>query len=680
MEMLVAFMAKLRNRHFLVMDVLAFLLTPMLALMLRMDGSLPLDRYGQSLAVVTVAFLLVKMVVFFRGGLYSRFWRYAGVDELARIALVGVVALLIQTALFLLVLQPYGWVGRDFPRSVPVVEGLLALLVAGTFRYSVPLTARLSQKRGSRSDAKRLLVAGAGSAGVMMVVEMRRNPDMGMWPVGFVDDALDKQNMNIKGVPVLGQCKDIARVAEATGAQMVVIAMPTAPGKVIRDIVRRCEAVDIETKIMPGMYELLGGRVSIKQLRDVDIEDLLRREPIRTDIASLADLLRGRRVLVTGGGGSIGSELCRQVLRLDPQSLVVLGHGENSVFHVHRELLRLQEQAQASGRGGQNTVIDSVIADIRFPDRIQHVFEEYRPEVVFHSAAHKHVPLMETNPSEAISNNVLGTRILLDASEAAGVEHFVMISTDKAVNPSSVMGATKRVAELLVRQAALRNGCAYGAVRFGNVLGSRGSVVETFKEQILAGGPLTVTHPQMMRYFMTIPEAVQLVLQAAALGRGGEIFMLDMGEPLRVLDLAHDIIELSGLTVGHDIDVVFTGIRPGEKLVEELHLESEGYAATVHEKIRTVRQVADLLPERVDRAVTSLIVAAQSDNRRRIMAGLRLLVPEFLQKGPGTEALVPTLNGLHLKASEPSTADSNVATGLAPNPQRPIDETLQPPM
>jgi FlaA1/EpsC-like NDP-sugar epimerase len=255
-----------------------------------------------------------------------------------------------------------------------------------------------------------------------------------------------------------------------------------------------------------------------------------------------------------------------------------------------------------------------------------------------------------------------------------------MISTDKAVNPSSVMGATKRVAELLVRQAALRNGRAYVAVRFGNVLGSRGSVVETFKEQILAGGPLTVTHPQMMRYFMTIPEAVQLVLQAAALGKGGEIFMLDMGAPLRVLDLAHDIIELSGLTVGHDIDVVFTGIRPGEKLVEELHLEGEGYEATVHEKIRTVRQVADLLPERVDRAVTSLIVAAQSDNRRRIMAGLRLLVPEFLQKGPGTEELASPLNGLHLKASEPSIADSNVAAGLASNPQRPIDKTLRPPV
>jgi FlaA1/EpsC-like NDP-sugar epimerase len=647
------FMSRLRNRHFLAIDALAFLLTPLLALVLRMDGNVPLDRYGGSLIVVTVAFLLVKMVVFYRGGLYSRFWRYAGLDELARIALVGVVALLIQTGLFLLVLQPNGLVGRDFPRSIPIIEGLLALLVAGTLRYSVPLTARLGQQRSPKPDAKRVLVAGAGSAGVMMVVEMQRNRDVGMWPVAFVDDAPDKQKMNIKGVPVLGQCKDIARVAEVTGAHEIVIAMPTAPGKVIRNIVRLCEEAKIQTKIMPGMYELLGGRVSIKQLRDVDIEDLLRREPIQMDIAAVADLLRGKRVLVTGGGGSIGSELCRQVLRFDPQSLVILGHGENSVFHVHQELLRFQEWTHARGQGEISTIIHSVIADIRFPDRIHRTFEEYRPEVVFHSAAHKHVPLMEMNPSEAITNNVLGTRILLDASEAVGVEHFVMISTDKAVNPSSVMGATKRVAEMLVHQAAMRNGRAYVAVRFGNVLGSRGSVVETFKEQILAGGPVTVTHPQMMRYFMTIPEAVQLVLQAAALGEGGEIFMFDMGEPVKILDLAQDIIELSGLTVGHDIDIVFTSIRPGEKLSEELWLADEGYQSTQHEKIRVVCQVTDMLPERLERAVTSLIAAAQTDDQRRMMVGLRKLVPEFRQAVPDPDGPMSLPNRVHLNVLEP---------------------------
>ncbi len=673
MEGLGLFMSKLRNRHFLVIDILSFLITPLLALILRMDGNVPFDRYSGSLIVATIVFLLVKLVVFYRGGLYSRFWRYAGLDDLAHLAFLGVVALLFQTALFLLVLQPNGWIGRDFPRSMPIVEGLLALLVAGAFRYSVPFTARLGQQRSSNPDARLVLIAGAGSAGVMMVQEMQRNPDLGMWPVGFVDDAADKQKMRIRGVPVLGRCADIARVVEQTGAQQVVIAMPTAPGKIIRDIVHLCEQADIQTKTMPGMYELLGGRVSIKQLRDVEIEDLLRREPIQTDIAAVAELLRGKRVLVTGGGGSIGGELCRQMLRFDPESLVILGHGENSVFHIHQELLRLQEQSQATGAGGMSTEIHTVIADIRFQDRILRVFEEYQPQVVFHAAAHKHVHLMELNPSEAVTNNVLGTRTLLEASQTVGVERFVMISTDKAVNPIGIMGASKRVAEKLVHQAAMQNGRAYVAVRFGNVLGSRGSVVEIFKDQIAAGGPVTITHPQMMRYFMTIPEAVQLVLQAATLGRGGEVFMLDMGEPVRIVDLAQDLIELSGLTVGHDIDIVFTGVRPGEKLSEELYLAGEEYEATEHEKIRIVRQTADVMPQRLERAVTTLVAAAHADNRRRIMAGLRLLVPEFQQTAHGAEAQTHLLDGLDLSMPVPYTPDESVHLSHTAEPPGPTD-------
>jgi len=647
-----AFLGRLRNRHFLVIDILAFIITPVLALMLRMDGNVPYDRYGRSLFVVTVVFLAVKLAVFYRGGLYSRFWRYAGLDELTRLSFLGVVALLVQTALFLLLLQPNGWVGRDFPRSIPIVEGLLALLVVGGLRYSVPVSARLRQQRSSPT-ARRVLIAGAGSAGIMMVQEMHRNPDLGMWPVAFVDDEPDKQRMRIKNVPVLGTCADISRVAEQSRAELVVIAMPTAPGKVIREIVHRCEEAGIQTKTMPGMYELLGGRVSIKQLRDVEIEDLLRREPIETDTAAVGELLRGKRVLITGGGGSIGSELCRQVLRFEPQSLVVLGHGENSVFHIHQELLRLQEHAQATGQGGMGTSIHSVIADIRFRDRICRVFDEYRPEVVFHSAAHKHVPLMEANASEAITNNVLGTQILLEAAEMVGVEHFVMISTDKAVNPSSVMGASKRVAELLMRQAALRSQRVYVAVRFGNVLGSRGSVVETFKQQIALGGPLTVTHPEMMRYFMTIHEAVQLVLQAATLGQGGEVFMLDMGERVKIVDLARDLIELSGLTVGRDIDIIFTGARPCEKLAEELHLTSEEYASTQHEKIRMIRQVTDLMPQQLERAVAALIAAARADNRRKIIAELTLLVPEYRRTAQGVEARSYLIDELHLGMPEP---------------------------
>jgi FlaA1/EpsC-like NDP-sugar epimerase len=698
MERLGRFIPRLRNRHFLVIDILAFMVTPLVALMLRMDGNVPYDRYGRSLIVATGAFLLVKLVIFYKGGLYSRLWRYAGLDELIRLSFLAVVALLVQTALFLLVLQPLGWVGRDFPRSIPIVEGLLALVVVGGLRYSVPAAARLGQQRGGNPAARRVLLAGAGSAGIMMVQEMHRNPNLGMWPVAFVDDATDKQGMRIRNVPVLGRCADIARVVEQTGAQQVVIAMPTAPGKVIREIVHRCEEAGIQTKTMPGMYELLGGKVSIKQLRDVDIEDLLRREPIHTDTAAVADLIRGKRVLITGGGGSIGSELCRQVLRFDPQSLVILGHGENSIFHIHQELLRLQDQARITGQGGMGVALHSVIADIRFQKRIEQVFEEYQPEVVFHSAAHKHVPLMETNAAEAITNNVLGTQILLEAAEMVGVEHFVMISTDKAVNPYSVMGASKRVAELLVHQAAVSSGGVYVAVRFGNVLGSRGSVVETFKQQIALGGPVTVTHPDMMRYFMTVPEAVQLVLQAATLGQCGEVFMLDMGERVKIVDLAHDLIELSGLTVGRDIDIIFTGARPGEKLAEELHLASEEYEPTQHKKILLIRQATDLLPQQLKRAVGNLVSAAQENNQRKIISELRLLVPEYQRTGPGrgrrsigyeptavaqepglqvsrAEARTIRVDDLHPSTTEPlkQYAPDGSAVGQSTEPPEPAD-------
>lgn len=699
MELLGALVARLRNRHFLVIDALAFLLTPTLALVLRFDGNVPFGRYGGSLAVATIAFLLVKLAVFYGGGLYRRFWQYAGLDELTRVASLSVVALLLQTALFLVVLQPNGWVTPDFPRSIPIVEGLLALLVAGGLRFSVPIAVRLGQHWHSAAalqESRRVLIVGAGSAGVMMVLEMQRNPHLGMWPVAFVDDAPDKQKMLIKGVPVLGRCADIVRVVEQTGAQQVVIAMPTAPGKVIRDIVHICDAAAIDTKTMPGMYELLGGHVSISQLRDVQIEDLLRRAPVQTDTTSVAELVRGKRVLITGGGGSIGSELCRQVLRFDPRSLVILGHGENSIFHIHQELLRQQVQTRAaldyrddppSGGplpdnerlgvaaygspsshqcAGVDTEIQTVIGDIRSRERIFRIFEEFRPEIVFHSAAHKHVPIMEINPSEAITNNVLGTRILLDAAEAACTDRFVMISTDKAVNPSSVMGASKRVAELLVHQAAVRNGRAFVAVRFGNVLGSRGSVVETFKQQIASGGPVTVTHPEMMRYFMTIPEAVQLVLQAATLGRCGELFMLDMGQPVKIVDLAKDLIELSGLTMGRDIDIVFTGIRPGEKLAEELHLTGEDYEPTLYEKIRVVRQAADLLPQGQERAVAALVAAAQRDDRPAIMAGLRSLIPGFQPAGPSIEISAHSLSGADAGSPHPWPVGSERAGDSVP--------------
>jgi FlaA1/EpsC-like NDP-sugar epimerase len=626
MNDLLRLLLSLRNRHFLALDALTALLTPTLALWLRTDGA-DLARDGRSVIIITVVFVCVKLAVFFPAGFYRRYWRYASIDELTLIVTGALLATLLQTLLFFAILRPLGMISHGFPRSLPLLDGLLTLLIVAGTRYSARGAERLDQVQHGRANATRTLIAGAGAAGVMILREIQSSSHANLLPVGFVDDEPNKRDTLIRGVRVLGSRADLSHLIQETGAMLVVIAMPTAPGKVIRDIVSTCERAQVQIKIIPGLYELLDGTVSVNQLRTVQIEDLLRREPVQTDGAAVQALLRGKRVLVTGGGGSIGSELCRQILRCDPAQLVIVGHGENSVFEIGNELLRFL--AKTSPTSAPPPLVRSVIADVRFPDRLQAIFAEVRPQVVFHAAAHKHVPLMEANPAEAITNNVLGTRNVLAAAQAVGVEHFVMISTDKAVNPTSIMGASKRVAELLVREAAAVSRQPYVAVRFGNVLGSRGSVVLTFKQQIAAGGPVTITDPEMTRYFMTIPEAVQLVLQAAVLGRGGEVFMLDMGEPVKIMDLARDLIELSGLQVGRDIDIVVTGIRPGEKLYEELFVPGEMYQPTAHPKVLIAAQASQRLTEHLSPALDALAAAAQANDDDAILASLMRLVPEF---------------------------------------------------
>jgi FlaA1/EpsC-like NDP-sugar epimerase len=440
--------------------------------------------------------------------------------------------------------------------------------------------------------------------------------------VGFVDDDPHKISTRIRGLPVLGKRSDILDIVREYHIHQVVIAMPTASGQVIREIKDLCEKARVKTRIIPGMYELLDGKVSVNQIRDVEIEDLLRRDAVQTDMVAVRALLTGKRVLITGAGGSIGGELCRQVLRCEPAQMVLLGHGENSIFAIYHELITYIRREKL------DVQINAVIADVRFERRIEEIVQLYQPDIIFHAAAHKHVPLMEQNPVEAITNNVMGTRNVLRAALKAGVERFVMISTDKAVNPTSLMGASKRAAELLVHQAAAQSGKPYGAVRFGNVLGSRGSVVLTFKQQIAAGGPVTVTDPEMTRFFMTIPEAVQLVLQAAILGQGGEVFVLDMGQPVKIMDLARDLIELSGLRLGHDIDIEFTGMRPGEKLYEELFIPGENYERTRHQKIFIAANASHFLPSELETRIEGLIDAALTDPTS-IKRELRNLIPEY---------------------------------------------------
>jgi FlaA1/EpsC-like NDP-sugar epimerase len=515
-----------------------------------------------------------------------------------------------------------------------MIDALLAVSFSGAIRYSVRLSDRMSTKSRINHDAERVVIAGADWAGVNIVKEMQRNPQLGMAPVAFLDEDPSKKGLCIGGVPVLGTFTEVAGVLSDVQAHRVIIGMPSASGKTIRRIVGLCEQAGAQVKIVPRMYELLDGTVSVRQIREVRMEDLLRRDPIRTDTTAVGQMITGKRVLITGAGGSIGSELCRQILRLRPASLVIVGHGENSIFEIHNELSRnLRKSASGANAASQDGLpqaeIHPVIADTRALNRLWAIFSEFRPEVVFHAAAHKHVPMMELNPTEAVTNNVIGTRNLLHVSRIMGVERFVMVSTDKAVNPTSMMGASKRVAELLVHQTARQTGKPYVAVRFGNVLGSRGSVLRTFQQQIAEGGPVTVTHPEMQRYFMTIPEAVQLLLQAATLGSGGEVFMLDMGQPVKIVDLARDVIKLSGLEEGRDIEIAFTGMRPGEKLFEELLTTCENYKPTQHEKIRVAESFDSSMPGLLDLGVKRVEQAAARNDEEATYALLQALVPEF---------------------------------------------------
>ena len=645
MERITSILLGLRNRHFFFIDLFAALVTPALALILRaIDGFDP-TIYGNVLLTVTLVFLVIKIPVFFAAGLYKRYWRYASIDELFTISFAWLMAVVLQIIAFFL-LRSLGMIELSFPRSIPFIDALLTLPIVGGVRYSVRAVERLHQNQSGQQSSKRVIIVGAGEAGVMIAKEMQKNPQLGLYPVAFIDDDVAKRNNQIRGIRVVGGRQAIPQVVQETGARQVVIAMPSAPGKKIREILSICEEVRVETKTIPGIYELLDGSVRVSQLRDVQIEDLLRRDSVRTDIKAVQELIAGQRVLITGGGGSIGSELCRQVLRCRPAHLVLVGHGENSIFDTYHELRRLNQ--------GGATEIEAVIADIRFDERVQQIFKRHRPQIVFHAAAHKHVPLMELNPSEAITNNVLGTKNLLDAAILTDVERFVMISTDKAVNPTSMMGASKRTAELLVHQTSKTTGRPYVAVRFGNVLGSRGSVVLTFQKQIAAGGPVTVTDFRMERYFMTIPEAVQLVLQAGVLGSGGEVFVLDMGEPVKIKQLAHDLVELSGLEVGRDIDIIETGRRPGEKLFEELFVSGEDYERTRHEKIFIAANASHLVPHTFDKVIDALIASARRGDEAAIRRGLRSLLPEY-QPPNGNHAPSPSKQEPAVTAPAPQT-------------------------
>lgn len=580
------------------------------AYLLRFDGRIP-AVHAMNLVYGLPLLLAARLAVFWQAGLFHGLLRYSGMPE-AR-------ALLRATTIASVVFAGVGFLAQPLlqPRSVYVGEWLLALLAAGALRMSVRLVnERSSRPRGAGAAEQRVLVLGAGDAAESLLRDVERAHRDGMKVVGLLDDDVARQGTSLRGVPVLGPIDEPTLRRHAGEVSAVVLAIPTASGARNRAIVAMCRGVGLEVKTIPSVQQIVSGEVRVSMLRDVAIEDLLRREPVRLDEASMANLLRGRRVLITGAAGSIGSELARQAARFDPSDVALLDHNENGLFFLDRELRSLFPRLS----------LRTCIGDIKDARRIRDVIREARPHVILHAAAHKHVPVVEANVGEAVKNNVLGTRVVAELADAFGVETFVMISTDKAVNPTSVMGATKRVAEMLVQSLAERSRTRFIAVRFGNVLGSAGSVVPIFREQIAAGGPVLVTHPEMRRYFMTIPEATQLVLQAAAIAQGGEIFVLDMGEPVKIVDLARDMIRMSGFEPDVEMPIVFTGLRPGEKLFEELFHESEGYEATRHPKI-LVGRIARVPFETLQAGVDALVVALD-EGEGAIRSRLSELVPE----------------------------------------------------
>lgn len=472
------------------------------------------------------------------------------------------------------------------------------------------------QKKEVRRMAKRVLVIGAGEAGEMVVREMLNHPEAGLIPVGLIDDDPKKKGRYILGVKVFGDREEIPRIVKEHKIDEVLISIPSAKGKTIRELITHCKNARVGFKIVPGLLEIIRGDVKIHHIREIHPEDLLGRQTVEVNLDEIKGFISGKRILITGAGGSIGGELCRAISGLSPELLVLLDHEEDNIYHLELAL-------------GKDVPFSSIICDIREGDKILRIFKEYRPQILFHAAAYKHVPLMEENPDEAVKNNIFGTENLLIAADKSGCERFIMISTDKAVNPTSVLGATKRVAELLTQIFSQKSkSTKFITVRFGNVIGSRGSVVPLFKKQIEAGGPLTVTHPEVVRYFMTIREASQLVLQASVLGNGGEVFVLDMGEEVKILELAQDMITLSGLIPDVDIKIEFIGLRPGEKLHEELLTAQEGVRMTRHEKI-FIAKADEVDPERFYKCLRELKKLTKEMDRDGMIGKLKEILPEY---------------------------------------------------
>ena len=615
-------MTPTRKIIFILTDIISITFSLVASIYLKFDKLEA--QHIQYLLMMIPVLVPACLIGFWTMGLYNRTLRFTSIPDMVAVftAVTGCSTLKMSSIYFL----------ESFPylSAVFIIDWMLSLILVGASRIAPRIIINLAEfesvrkwlfrKSNKRKTPKRVLVIGAGQAGESILREIKRNGLLEITLVGILDDDPKKQRQIIHGVEVIGTCKQINSIITQYKVDEVIIAIPSASGEQLRRIVKLCQNNRISFKTLPGLHELIGGKLTSMQLRDIAIEDLLRRPPSKINLAEIAAYVTGKTVMVTGAGGSIGSEICSQILPFQPERMLLVGHGENSIYKSHQNLRENSELG--------NTILEPIIADIQDTNKVRQIYKRFQPDIVFHAAAHKHVPMMEGNPEEAVKNNVVGTRNLVVVSHESKIERFVMISTDKAVNPTSVMGATKRVAEKILKCYARRSSTRFVAVRFGNVLGSRGSVIPLFKKQIERGGPITITHPKMIRYFMTIPEASKLVIQAGAYGKGGEVFILDMGDPVRIVDLAEDLIRLSGLEVNKDIKIEFTGIRPGEKLYEELLTASEGISATRNKKIFIAK------PEEVNEAeliqmIEKLVALSQQGKHKQIIRQLQKIIPSF---------------------------------------------------
>ncbi|MBI5442045.1 MAG: polysaccharide biosynthesis protein [Deltaproteobacteria bacterium] len=625
-------MVRYHRLFLLPLDAVFVALSHILAYLIRFEGQIPSDQrpfFWTGLALTVLA----EPVVFLLSGFYRRIWRYISIPDLIHIVKTVSIASMVAT-----LVSHFFLFSPGYSRSVPVLTWLLVngFIMARSLAWRLFTECRQGRQRGG---TERILIVGAGMGGKLLFQEIKQNPDMAYSVVGFLDDDPKKVGAFINDKPVLGTISQLRRISMYHGVRRVIIAIPSAPARLIREVVHLCRKSGIEVQTLPAMADILDVTVLASQVRDVNLEDLLGRAPVMLDAEKIRSYLTGRRILVTGAGGSIGSEICRQVVRFNPREIVLFDIAETPLHQIHLELQRDFPEGEFT----------PVLADVRDRDQVYRIFEQTRPEVVFHAAAYKHVPMMEFHPAEAIKTNVLGTRNLAEAAEAVWVERFVMISTDKAVNPTNVMGASKRAAEIFVQAFSEESKTEFITVRFGNVLGSSGSVVPHFQEQIRRGGPVTVTHPDVIRYFMTIPEASQLVLQAGSMGHAGEIFLLDMGEPIKILDLAKELIRLSGLKPHEDIEIVFTGLRPGEKLYEELLIAGEGIKPTDHRKILVAAAQSLPLAE-VEEHLEELDFCLRRCDDALTLTKLKAMVPEYQPAGRTLEPAPSAKLAIHPSA------------------------------